>query len=69
MTLYETCSNITTMNKTYQTIKIWKSTLEKLRLIYAMTGEQQVKILDRVISKELIEVSNEQRKQSQTVID
>jgi hypothetical protein len=41
------------MDKKYQTMKLWKSTLRNLRLIYASTGEPQVSILDRLITQEL----------------
>lgn len=41
-----------------QTIKIWKSTLKKLRMIYALTGESMVSILDRLISEELTKVES-----------
>lgn len=37
----------------YQTIKIWKETLKNLRLIYALTGEKMVSILDRLVGDEL----------------
>jgi ribosomal protein L5 len=36
-----------------QTIKIWKSTLKKLRMIHALTGESMVAVLERVINAEL----------------
>jgi ribosomal protein L5 len=36
-----------------QTIKIWKSTLKKLRMIHALTGESMVAVLERVIDAEL----------------
>jgi len=39
---------------TTQTIKIWKVTLNKLRMIYALTGgEKMVEILDRLVTQEL----------------
>jgi hypothetical protein len=35
------------------TIKVWTSTRKKLRMLYALTGESMVSILDRLISAEL----------------
>ena len=35
------------------TIKIYKETLTKLRLLSALRGERMVKLVDRVISQEL----------------
>lgn len=49
------------MNKS-QTIKIWKSTLKKLRMIYGMTGEKMVAILDRLVSAELGRVEEKNKK-------
>jgi transcriptional regulator len=40
------------MGKDYQTIKIWKTTLKRLRYIHAETGESMVKILERLIKEE-----------------
>lgn len=37
----------------YQTIKVWKTTLEKIRMIYAFTGETMVSIIDRLVTIEL----------------
>ena len=37
----------------YTTLRIWTSSVQKLRLIYALTGETMVKILDRLITEEL----------------
>jgi hypothetical protein len=37
----------------YQTTRIWKRTLTKLRLIAAMTGERIVQVLDRLADAEL----------------
>lgn len=42
----------TTMKDT-QTIKIWKETLLKLRMLHALTGKSMVNILDRLVTKEL----------------
>ena len=37
----------------YETIRIWSTSVKKLRLIYALTGETMVKILDRLLTAEL----------------
>jgi len=37
----------------YQTTRIWKRTLKKLRLIAALTGERIVQVLDRLANAEL----------------
>jgi len=39
-----------------QTTKIWVTTLEKLRLIYGLTGERMSCVLDRLVSREFEEV-------------
>ena len=45
-------------NKT-QTTKIWVVTLQKLRMIYALTGERMVGIMDRLVRAELERVERE----------
>jgi len=42
---------ITTMDT--QTIKIWKGTLKKLRMIYALSGKSMVFIVDTLVTREL----------------
>jgi hypothetical protein len=37
----------------YQTTRIWKRTLQKLRLIAALTGERMVQVLDRLADAEV----------------
>ena len=37
----------------YETIRIWSISVKKLRLVYALTGETMVKILDRLLTAEL----------------
>ena len=39
-------------------LKIWPHTLPKLRLIYALTGESMVSIVDRLIEQELKRIQN-----------
>lgn len=41
-------------------MRIWRSTVKKLRMIYAMTGERMVSILDRIITVELERVEREE---------
>ncbi len=43
-----------------QTFRMWKSTLRNLREIYAKTGEPMVRILDRLIKKELRRVRKDE---------
>lgn len=33
--------------------KLWKSTLRDLRMIYALTGEHMIRIVDRLVKAEL----------------
>jgi len=35
------------------TIKVWHTTLKKLRMLYALTGKSMVAILDRLVTDEL----------------
>jgi hypothetical protein len=42
-----------------QTIKIWKKTLKKLRLLYALTGRSMVSILDELVGRELKRIQDE----------
>ena len=43
------------------TIRIWQISVDKLRLIYGLTGEKMVSILDRLITAELQRVYQEGR--------
>ena len=45
----------------YQNMKVWLSTLKNLRLIHALTGEQMVKTVDRLVKQELERLQKEQR--------
>lgn len=45
----------------YTTIRIWSSSVKKLRQIYALTGETMVKILDRLLTEELQRVQELQK--------
>lgn len=42
-------------------LKIWPHTLPKLRLLYALTGESMVSIVDRLVEQELARVQNADR--------
>lgn len=45
------CGKFTTMKMI--TFKMWEATLVNLRMIYALSGEPMVRILDRIIKDEL----------------
>jgi hypothetical protein len=47
--------------KTTITIKVWRETLQRLRMIYAITGESMVSILHRIVSDELVKVKKQWR--------
>jgi len=44
-----------------QTTKIWKQTLDSLRMIYAITGEKMVSIIDRLALEELKKVKGKKK--------
>ena len=47
-------------------MRVWKKSLKKLRMIYALTGESMVEILDRVLAAELKRIQkNEQSDENQ----
>ena len=46
-------SSIFTIMKDAQTIKIWKGTLSKLRMLHALTGKSMVDVLDCLVTEEL----------------
>lgn len=37
----------------YLSTRIWKTTIMNLRMIYAMTGESMVSIMERLVKQEL----------------
>jgi len=43
------------------TIRVWQKSVDKLRLIYGLTGEKMVSIFDRLITAELQRVYPEGR--------
>ena len=47
------------MKEPYETLRIWSKSLKNLRLIYALTGEPMVRILDRIIAEELKRVQTQ----------
>jgi hypothetical protein len=47
---------------TYSTLRIWESTLKKLRRIYAETGESMISVVDRLATQELEKLTNENAK-------
>jgi len=52
---------VNTINEKSQTIKIWKTTLKKLRLLYAYTGKQMVILLDELVSEALEKYQKESK--------
>ena len=46
----------------YQNIKMWRTTLDNLRQIYALTGEKMVAIVDRVGKAELERLKKDREK-------
>ena len=42
-------------------MRVWKKTLKKIRMIYALTGEPMVEILERAVSTELKRVQDEEQ--------
>lgn len=42
-----------TEDKTHVTVKAWKQSLAKLRMIYALTGKAMIQILDELLTAEL----------------
>ena len=49
----------------HTTMRVWKKTLKKIRMIYALTGDSMVEILDRAIAVELKKVQDEQAEAQQ----
>jgi hypothetical protein len=57
------------MDIQYAQLRIWRSTLKKLRRIYAETGDSIIAIVDRLATQELekLEDANRQDVQVQTL--
>lgn len=49
----------------YGSTRIWKQTLQKLRLIAALTGERIVQVLDRLAEQELRRVQQQHEHQQE----
>ena len=47
------------MEKQYTQLRIWVTTLSKLRRIYAETGESMIAIVDRLVSDEYQRLTSE----------
>ena len=45
--------------KEYSDLRLWTSTLKKLRRIYAETGESMIAIVDRLATQELEKLTHE----------
>lgn len=48
------------MSDERHTLKLWTHTVPKLRLLYALTGESMVSIVDRLVTQELERIQKEQ---------
>lgn len=53
------------MKDTRPTLKLWADTLPKLRLLYALTGESMVAIVDRLVTEELERVQRVQERRGE----
>lgn len=60
-TLYNSGMN----EKEYTQLRIWRSTLKKLRLVHALTGEKLIELIDRWASEELQKQGYENRQDIQ----
>jgi hypothetical protein len=45
----------------YHTLRVWETTLKKLRRIYAETGESMIAIVDRLADQELKRIQDANR--------
>lgn len=50
----------------FQSTKLWKETIRKLRLIAALTGSSMVAVADRLANEELRKLGYDQSAQDQT---
>lgn len=50
----------------FQTTKLWKQTIRKLKLIAALTGSSMVEVAERLVSEELKRLGHAQGAQNQT---
>lgn len=51
--MYSVLYNLSMNEKEYTQLRIWRSTLKKLRLVHALTGEKLIELIDRWASEEL----------------
>lgn len=52
----------------YQNIKVWRTTIQNLRLIYAFSqGETMVSIVDRLVTAELTRIQKKWEDQKKTL--
>jgi hypothetical protein len=49
----------------YHTLRVWETTLKKLRRIYAETGESMIAIIDRLADQELKRIQHANRQDVQ----
>jgi len=52
------------MEKEFRTIRVWKKTWQKLRLLAALTSQTMVKTLDILIDRELENVGSQRTQDS-----
>lgn len=57
------------MKNEYQNVKMWRTTLSNLRMIYALTGEKMVEILDRLVKTELKKIQAKRAKDDSSDVD
>lgn len=53
---YTIRGKLTRMKSDYQTMKVWKSSLKKLRLICALSGLTMVQVIDNMLTEKLAEL-------------
>ena len=49
----------------FQTTKLWKQTIRKLKLIAALTGDSMVEVADRLVDEELRKLGHDPSAQNQ----
>lgn len=53
----------------FQTTKLWKQTIRKLKLIAALTESSMVEVAERLVNEELKRLGHDQGAQNQTKPD
>jgi len=56
------------MNDTYTQMRIWRTTLQTLRRIYAETGESMIAIVDRLATQEFQRLNRAERQDVQVQV-